>query len=239
MDDYKFLNKTMYFPKEKILVMSDLHFGYEEELNNQGIAIPRRMVSEIIKDIEQILNNIKDIQKIVILGDIRHSFGGIVSQERKDINTFFKFIRGRFPKSRIILTKGNHDTMIEVISAKENWKNIEIVDYFLYKDTLFFHGHWRFFKKFEEIIRKAKRLVVGHFHPAIDLSDGEKSERFKCFVVGKLKRKEIVFVPSFFPLVEGTNILRNSEFVRLGVKHKRVYVVSPDKKVLDFGEVNW
>ncbi len=238
MKSYKFLSRSLYFHKIKILVIGDLHFGYEEELNNAGIAVPRRMVGEIIDDLKKIIVKTNKVEKIIILGDIRHSFGTITKQERQDINKFLDFLEEKFSKKKVILIRGNHDTMIDIVFRNENWKNVEIVDYYVENGILFFHGDYKSFKKVDKEIKKAKLLVVGHFHPAIDLTDGEKVERFKCFVVGNFKRKEIVVLPSFFPLVEGTNILGDCELDLLDLKKRKVFVVSPDGEVLDFGKFN-
>jgi uncharacterized protein len=238
MKNYKFVSKTIYFPKEKILVIGDLHFGYEEELNERGIAIPRRQIKEIIQDFEKILKKVKKIEKIIILGDIRHSFGKILLQEKEDLKKFFEFLIKKVGEKEIIITKGNHDTMIKILLEKENWKNVKLCDYFLEKNKLFFHGDHKSLKKVEKLFKKCNLIVVGHFHPAIDISDGEKVERFKCFLVGNLNKKEIIFVPSFFPLIEGVNILRDGELDYYDIKNKEVFVISPDGKVLDFGNIN-
>jgi uncharacterized protein len=237
MRTYRFIGKTVYFPKEKILVIGDLHFGYEEELNREGVAVPRRMVGEVIKDLEKIVEKVKKVEKIVVLGDLRHSFGEILKEEKKDIKRFLDFLDKRFNGKEVIVTKGNHDTMLKIILRSEGWKNIRPVDYFLDNGILFFHGDCRSFEKIEKIKKGVKLCVVGHFHPAIDVTDGEKVERFKCFLVGKLNRKEIIFVPSFFPLVDGANILGDCELNLLPIKERQVFVVSPDGDVLDFGKI--
>jgi uncharacterized protein len=237
MIEYKFIDKIVYFPEEKILVVGDLHFGYEEELNKKGIAVPRRQVGEVILDLEKIVGKLKKVEKIVVLGDLRHSFGEILREEKKDIGRFLDFMSEHFGDKEIIITKGNHDTMLEIILKNEKWKNIRIVNYFLSDRILFFHGDKKSFKKIKKIKKGVKLLVVGHFHPAIDVTDGEKVERFKCLLVGKLNKKEIIIVPSFFPLVEGANILGECELNLLPIKKKRVFVVFPDGKVLDFGNV--
>ena len=47
---------------------------------------------------------------------------------------------------------------------------------------------------------------MSHIHPAVNLKDpnGIKREKFKCFLIGKYKRKDIIVVPSFFSLSEGS-----------------------------------
>ena len=47
---YIFVGKTLFFPKEKILVIGDLHIGYEAMLRQSGILIEKNQVKDIIKD---------------------------------------------------------------------------------------------------------------------------------------------------------------------------------------------
>jgi putative SbcD/Mre11-related phosphoesterase len=239
MKNYNFVSKTVYFPNEKILVIGDLHFGYEDELNEKGIAIPGRQVEEIIQDLNRILKKIDKVNKIVVLGDIRHSFGVITKNERQDINNFLDFLDKKLPRSKVILIKGNHDTMINIIFKEKKWKNVKIVDYFIKREILFFHGDKKSFEKTEKVRKKAKIIIIGHFHPAINLTDGEKVEKFKCFLVGNLGKKTIIVVPSFFPLIEGSNIFnRNNKIHLLKIKRSYISVISPDEVVFDFGKIN-
>lgn len=232
---FELIGKTLYFPKEKILTIGDLHFGYEEELSKNGINIPKRQVDYVIKDLERVVKKIKKVEKIVILGDIRHSFGKILREEKEDMKKFFDFLRKSFGDKELIVTKGNHDTMLEIMVKNEKWKNVYVNDYFLKRGILFFHGDYKSFKKIEKIKKEANLMILGHYHPAVSITDGEKVERFKCFLVGKLNRKKIVVVPSFFPLVEGANILAHAQLKPNFVKRCKVFVVDSEGKVYDWG----
>jgi len=44
-------------------------------------------------------------------------------------------------------------------------------------------------------------------HPAITLNDSYKKEKFKCFLHGKYKKKEVYIIPSFVPLVFGYDFM--------------------------------
>lgn len=234
---YEFVNKALYFSEEKILVFGDLHIGYEDELKLFGITIPTRQTNEILKEITEISKKIKDVKKIIFLGDVRHSFGKILFQEKKDLNLLFDLLNKKFPGKKIIITKGNHDTMLKKIYEKEKWKNVEIVDYYLEKEYLFYHGDFASMDKIKKIEKKAKYHILGHFHPAIDLSDGEREERFKCFLNLKKENKEILIVPSFFPLVDGPNVLDHPQLTLDFVEQCDVFIIAPDGEVMDFGRV--
>ena len=81
---------------------------------------------------------------------------------------------------------------------------------------------------------------MGHMHPAISIRKHAKEEKYKCFLVGKWKGKAIVILPSFFPLVEGSdvsmedaNLAREFNFKLSGFD---VYVPA-GIEVLDFGKL--
>lgn len=238
MKNYKFISKSIYFPKRKNLVIGDLHFGYEESLNRKGVVIPRTQLGNTIEDLNFIIKKIKKLNKLILLGDVRHSFSKISSQEIEGIRKIFELFKIKFPKVEMIIIKGNHDNLLSIILEKENLKNIKLVDYFIEDKFLFFHGDYKSFKKIENIRKKAEIFIIGHFHPSIELSDGIKIEKYKCFIEGKIDDKEIIIVPSFFPLIEGTNIFENEELESYKIKDKRLFVISPDQKVLNFGKIN-
>ena len=59
--------------KEKVLVVGDLHLGYEEALNRSGVFISRQMFDEIISDFNAIFGEVGKVDKIIILGDIQNN----------------------------------------------------------------------------------------------------------------------------------------------------------------------
>jgi hypothetical protein len=84
-----------------------------------------------------------------------------------------------------------------------------------------------------------KMIVAGHRHPAVVLGDKYKTEKYKCFLVGKYKGKKVIVLPSFFPFVEGSevsNIEDNKMFIsEKELKNFEAYVVGDE--VYKFGKV--
>ena len=91
---------------EDHLIISDLHLGYEEALNYQGLMIPKFQYPKIIQRIEEIHSRSK-CSRIIINGDLKHEFGKINRQEWKETLKFIDYLKERFQE--IILIKGNHD----------------------------------------------------------------------------------------------------------------------------------
>ncbi|PIN90543.1 hypothetical protein COU57_03320 [Candidatus Pacearchaeota archaeon CG10_big_fil_rev_8_21_14_0_10_32_14] len=194
-----FISKTLFFPAEGILVIGDLHIGYEHMLHKSGIQISLHLTNQIINDLKPILDHVKavhKINKIVFIGDLKHFFN-FEYEEKKEFFKLLNFIEHyvQNPKEDIVLIKGNHDTSDFTGKVMKN--------VFIHKEIAFTHGH-EWFKELEN--PKIKYIVMGHIHPSIKLSDKAKSEKFKCFLVGKFKDKEVIVLPSFFNVIEGTDV---------------------------------
>lgn len=210
LNKFELVDRCLYWPEEKMLVVGDLHLGYENMLSEQGTSIPLRQLKETKEILERIFLKLKDkkVEKIILLGDIKHYFGGILKQEYEDFKELVKFFEKNVENVKIIVTKGNHDKIFESFAES----NVEFVDYYLEKGVLFLHGDDKSVKNCYNLIKskKTKLIVVGHFHPAYILKEkkGIKQEKYKCFVYGYSSKyqKKVIFVPSFFPLVVGSDI---------------------------------
>ena len=120
---------------DNILVISDIHIGYEEALNKQGYLVPRFGFSEIIKRLDKIFSEVKRVDKVVLNGDLKHEFGKISETEWRHTLRLLDYL-GRKCKE-IILIKGNHDTILGPIAKK---RNVRIEDSVKVKDKLIVHG---------------------------------------------------------------------------------------------------
>ena len=218
--------------EKKILVIGDLHLGYEEILNRAGVFVTRKMFEEMIAYFDLVFSRTRGVDKIVLLGDVKHSFGGIVGQEWSDALALFDYLKGKLKKNgEIIIVKGNHDNIIGPIARKGG---IGVKDYFIFGEIAFLHGD----KDFEEIWeRRVTNWIVGHGHPAVKLGDGVKVESYKCFLTGKFKGKEIIVMPSFFDYSVGSDPRENELGLawNFNLDKFRVRVVGEDLEVLDFG----
>ena len=53
LDNINIYELGLYLNKEKVLIISDLQLGYEENLNKQGILVPRFQLEDIKKVLEK------------------------------------------------------------------------------------------------------------------------------------------------------------------------------------------
>ncbi|MBT3324443.1 phosphoesterase [archaeon] len=209
----------LYLVKEKVLVIGDIHIGYEEELNIKGLMIPRFNFKDLKERILKILDN---VETVVINGDIKHKFGGIMNTEWKDVRDFLEL----FGERKIVLVQGNHDRILKPIV-----KDMELVDYYKVGDVMICHGD-----DIKDV--ESKVIIIGHEHCAIGLREGVRLEKYKCFIKGKYKRKVLIAMPSYNLLAEGSDVLREkklSPYLQGNLDKFEVFVVSD--KVYDFGKL--
>jgi len=179
------------------LVLSDLHLGYEQSLNREGLMIPKFQFKKILERLEKI-TKYSGLEKIIINGDLKHEFGKISWQEQKEVKSFLEYLQDYF--SEIVLIKGNHDNFTPYISEK---LDIEMRDNISLNNCLILHGH-----KIPDLNEyKEPTLVIGHEHPCIGLRNGERLEKIKCFLKGQFKDRELIVIPSFNFISEGSDIL--------------------------------
>jgi len=236
MNDYVFIDKALFFPRQGILAVGDLHLGYEEMLRESGILVPGNQIKETINDLKKIFKEIKKrkskLKKIVLLGDIKHFFN-YEKEEKVGFFELMNFLKKYFDEKDIILIKGNHDTF--------SLSDMPLKDYYIYDGIAFLHGH----KFFPEILdKKIKTIVLAHLHLAITLSDEQdiRKEKYRCFLTGKWKRKQVIIVPHFLNLSEGTDILeyyeRDGPFIipKKELRDFQIHVIGKDR-IYDFGKI--
>lgn len=205
------------------LIISDLHIGLEEALNKQGFLIPRFQFNEIKKRLNELLT--EDIKTVVINGDLKHEFGAISEQEwRHTLQVLDLLLENN---RRVILVKGNHDTVLGPIAKK---RNLEITEKYEIDNITFVHGD-KLFKI------STKVLIIGHDHPAITIKDKVRNETYKCFLKGKYKNSILIVLPSFNQVNLGSNILTEKTFSPYikNIGNFDVYVA--EDKVYNFGKV--
>lgn len=214
------------------LVIADVHIGYEEALNRQGVLVPRLQFEEMVKRMNGIFSALKSkkIDKIIVNGDLKHEFGAISEQEWRNTLKFIDLLARHC--NEIILVKGNHDTILGPIAKK---RDVKVVDYYIVGNTLIIHGNKIPDKN---TLKSIKTIVIGHEHPAVSLKEGARIEQVKCFLKGRYKGRNLIVQPSFNTIVPGTDILKEeilSPFLRQNLGNFEVFVV--EDKVYGFGKL--
>ena len=227
LPDMEIIDLALFF--DFTLIIADVHIGYEEALNKQGVLVPRVQFEEMAKRMERIFDALKSkkIDMIIINGDLKHEFGTISEQEWRNTLKFLDLLAKHC--SEIVLIKGNHDTILGPIARK---RNVRVVDSFNIGKVLITHG--------DKVLnlKDYETIIIGHEHPAVSLKEGPRIEQFKCFLKGRYKGKNLIVQPSFNTMVGGTDILKDkilSPFLRQNLDKFDVYIV--EDKVYEFGKL--
>lgn len=222
---YKYIGLGMYMIKEKTLILGDLHIGSDTNLASSGALSPLLGLTEVKETIDHILSKV-DVKKIMLLGDIANNFGPLSYQETKGIRDLMVWLK---EKAEVIVIKGNHDTFVEKLL--ENL-NIALKEHLTIDKFLFCHGD----KILEE--KDSKIIVIGHEHPAIKISNGIRSEKFKCIIETEYENKKLIVLPSANKLTMGTAInaekLLSPYLKKMDPKKTKIFVVE-DMNILNFG----
>jgi len=194
------------------LVLADLHIGIEHELSLSGINIP----SQIERRIERTLRYMDTVkaQRVVLLGDVKHSISKTSPLERHDIPHFLQSVAER---ASVDILPGNHDAGIEYLIPRDTRFGIEIHQSKGYSinDVGLVHGHtWPSTELLE-----CNYLIMGHNHPIVRLADplgyvSTKPVWIRAYFVEAIFRKRytelsrygnprIIIMPAFNELVGG------------------------------------
>ena len=143
---------------ERLLIIADLHFGIEADLAAHGMHFrshSRERLSRIMQTLDA-----TEPDRLVLLGDIKHSIPSLTRQEWTEIPGILDSIRRRIP---ILVFPGNHDIGIERFLQEGELQPKEgaVIDGIAY-----LHGH-----TYPAPDLGGHLLVMGHHHPQVSLRD--------------------------------------------------------------------
>lgn len=188
---------AVYIRSLNMLVITDLHLGYETAAVEEGMFIPKIQYKKTVKDLELIFKKYNS-PRFLINGDVKHEFSETSYHEYKEVSDFFEFIK-QFSDD-IIVVKGNHDTFIARITKKYG---INLYDEYAEEDFLFIHGH----KNLDLGEIRQQYIILGHEHPSLALySELGVKEKIKCFLYGAIDSKNLLVLPAFSYFAQGSDI---------------------------------
>ena len=188
------------------LIIADLHIGVESHLRSKGFHLQSHT-----NDMRQVIMDAadEDIDRLIVLGDVKDSVPGSTKQEFSEIPDFFESLLERFDVIEVI--RGNHDTMIEEFlpyqvrirpSTGIKFGNIGLI-----------HGHtWPAAE-----VMDCETLVLAHHHPAVMFRDGVGRQMTEpCWFRGKFAKTEnekysklpenFIVVPAFNRMLGGSPV---------------------------------
>jgi hypothetical protein len=143
------------------LVIADLHLGFENELlHRKGVAFSAQHPI-ILKRIETLVEK-HDVEKLYIIGDVKHTLGADCQYNWEFIPEFLSALQNLV---ELYVIPGNHDGDLEALMPRST--KLEDVRGVIIKEPTtsvsLFHGHaWP-----SSEVLSAKILIIGHNHPTI------------------------------------------------------------------------
>lgn len=216
-------------PWEKILVISDLHIGFEHSLAEQGINIPSH--TPRILDRIQSLAKKHDATRLFILGDVKHEVVGISLQEYAELPDFFRELLRVFKEVEVV--PGNHDGEIGKILPPRAILHPPTGTYIWdsKKRISIIHGHaWPSPEVFY-----CDTFILGHNHLTVELRysgyrmvepvwltarwDKERiTEAYTKYsgLKARISNPKIILMPAFNPLLGGMAVNSKPDINLLG-----------------------
>lgn len=181
-------HKAVYWPRRKMLVVADIHFGKAASFRALGVPVPRGTTSENLAALDTVMA-LHETVEIVFLGDFLHAKAGHAPATLAAMLAW----RARHPDLRLKLVRGNHDVRAGDPAAG---LGMRVVDepYLLAPFALCHHPD----------AAAPAYVLAGHVHPVFLLGSGREVLRLPCFVVGDGR----ALLPSFGAFTGGHPVRR-------------------------------
>ena len=190
--------KALYWPRQQMLVIADIHFGKAAAFRAQGVPVPRGTTTQNLNGLDELML-LHQTTQIVFLGDFLHARASHASATVAAMLAW----RRRHPALRLLLVRGNHDLRAGDPSPL---LGIEMVDEPHTVGAFSFCHH-------PDIAGDAY-VLAGHVHPVFLLSSRRDRLRLPCFLAGPTR----MVLPSFGAFTGG--------FVVNPMAGEHVYVTS-------------
>ena len=185
------------------IVIGDMHIGVESHLGRKGFHLPSR--TAVMRDV---LLEIEDANRLVVIGDIKDSVPGSSKQEYREIPDLFQAMLEHFDIVDVVV--GNHDTQIEDFLPKH--VNVHPASGMKLGDVGLIHGHtWP-----SADVMASKTLIMAHNHPTVMFRDGiGKRTTEPCWFRTKFtdaqsnyleRPDELIMIPAFNRLLGGSPV---------------------------------
>lgn len=175
--------RAIYWPRRKILVAADLHWGKTQYMRQHGVAISDKVFEADLNRLSHLLEDY-DTSTFLVLGDLIHHEKSL----SKGVVDKVAWFRHEYP-CELVLVKGNHDRFSHF---PESWGIVEESDFYI--DHFYFvHEHKKRIKDFQ---------FSGHVHPMLKLKADFDILRLPSFILSE----KYCLLPAFSYLTGGQDI---------------------------------
>src|SRR5437660_11565563 len=96
---------------ERVLVVADLHLGWEVSLSHQEIHVPSQ-VPRLLEKLRKIVNDVHP-QQLILLGDVKHAVAKVELEEWKYVPEVFDGLVEIIPNVQVV--SGNDHGNLETL----------------------------------------------------------------------------------------------------------------------------
>lgn len=169
--------KALYWPRERTLVVADIHFGKAAAFRALGVPVPAGTTSENLVALDALIER-HGARQVVFLGDFLHAKAAHAPATQAALLAW----RQRRREPGLVLVRGNHDRHAGDPAAA---LGIALVDEPHACGPFAFCHH--------PDLEAAGYVLAGHVHPVFVLATRFDALRLPCFLVGKRR----MILPSF------------------------------------------
>lgn len=169
--------KAIYWPRERMLIIADIHFGKAAAFRALGVPVPRGTTSENLAGLDALVAT-HGVRQVAFLGDFLHARAAHASSTQLAMLAW----RQRHPDLALMLVRGNHDVHAGDPAAA---LGITLVDEPHAIGPFAFCHH--------PGVDAPGYGLAGHVHPVYVLATRFDALRLPCFVVGE----QGLILPSF------------------------------------------
>jgi DNA ligase-associated metallophosphoesterase len=169
--------KAAFWPRERMLIIADIHFGKAAAFRSWGIPVPRGTTSENLHALDDLIL-LTGAEHVLFLGDFLHARAAHAA------GTQAAMLAWRRKNCKLVLTlvRGNHD---KHAGDPAEQLGIDLVDEPYTVEPLSFCHH--------PDIAAPGYVLAGHVHPVYVLATRFDALRLPCFVAGPRR----MILPSF------------------------------------------
>lgn len=169
--------KALYWPRERLLVVADIHFGKAAAFRALGVPVPGGTTAENVAALDALVDRY-GARGIVFLGDFLHAKAAHAPATQRVLLAW----REQRPMLDLLLVRGNHDRHAGDPAAH---LRIALVDEPHALGPFAFCHH--------PDLAAGQYVLAGHVHPTFLLASRFDSLKLPCFLVGPRR----MILPSF------------------------------------------
>ncbi|WP_199140611.1 ligase-associated DNA damage response endonuclease PdeM [Pedobacter sp. ASV12] len=195
--------RAVFFPKEQLLAISDLHLGKSAHFRKAGIQVPTTLAQSDLQRLSSLLEKFQP-KTLLINGDMFHH------DHNTEVDDFARW-KQQYNPIEFVLVKGNHDQLDE-----QSYHHLGIKIY----DPSYCTTKFCFIHDFVKCKEEALYPISGHIHPGITLlGKAKQSLRFPCFYFGA----DYAVLPAFSAFT-GLSMIRPKT-------NDQIFAITPSKVI--------